>query len=752
MMLVGCGHRAEVLDEGPVREAEHALGMFAIDHEVRRRRSQQVVDIEFCHGHIQHDRIGDMQPDAFHPGESPPQRESQRLQQWEEFRPGRGDPIDRRREQRSVIPRQQFGPRVRLRSKSFRHCKTHTLSEPRGQQWRGRVDYSAGWMEWVMLRGGVFVGVNRTGGEFPKLRAAAAGAQMMYDWAVDPDRGAMDKSNVHVINDADGEKVVTPDDVTAAVDAVINNGVDQLILYFSGHGLLVNLKETWLLTEAPKKGNAAISVAQSIDDASRGRTPHVVIVSDACRTPAREIVTQSITAVSAFPNEDIGGPRKRVDVFYASAPGQAALELNTVSAQGIFTSILHDALNGILHEAAGRERLVLEPGSDEDTFWYVWSGPLGEYLEVAVGERLYELNINKDQAPWFDVRYGKANLRWLARVPPEIGAANIPAIRQAGTEEVPSNPLNIQTLTEIADDLVTTVSEQPDHIPFELERASRARAPGANDFIESIRSLAQPFPDTEDQFPIRVRGAQLVFVYSRSIQSLGANPPGGKTSRPTNIVVEFSNGTVTVLPVLPGYVTEVSVRDKQIVAVWFARVEAGDVEGETERLRQLRAIITASVQRGRFRLAENGLDVARSLQRHKGDDPSLAVYAAYSFYELRELERLRRMNSALRDQLHGLTLFDVGLLTDSLLRESGGFVEYRADRVPFFPMLSQGWELLDRLEDGRRFGYSYEHADTSRLSLSRVKSAMLPSLWTVFDRRARDELTDITRQGEENYD
>lgn len=38
-----------------------------------------------------------------------------------------------------------------------------------------------------MLRGGVFIGVDKTtGGGLPVLNAAAAGAKEMYDWATAP--------------------------------------------------------------------------------------------------------------------------------------------------------------------------------------------------------------------------------------------------------------------------------------------------------------------------------------------------------------------------------------------------------------------------------------------------------------------------------------------------------------------------------------------------------------------------------------
>jgi hypothetical protein len=101
------------------------------------------------------------------------------------------------------------------------------------------------------------------------------------------------------------------------------------------------------------------------------------------------------------------------------------------------------------------------------------------------------------------------------------------------------------------------------------------------------------------------------------------------------------------------------------------------------------------------------------------------------------------MDMALSEQLRGSTLFDVGLLSYALSRESGEPVHH-ARAVPFFPMLSQGWELIDRQVNRRRFGYSFEYADMSRLY--GLKSLLLPSLWTVFDWRAREELMEIAFQ------
>ncbi len=606
-------------------------------------------------------------------------------------------------------------------------------------------------METRLVRGGVFIGVDRTKGELDPLYAAASSAKKMYDWAIDPDLGAMDLSCVRLVSDAplsvadpDAEAdarrpVVTPQQVRAAVsDVVEKQGVDQLILYFSGHGMVINGFDTWLLSEAPDDADAAISVSRCIRFARAGITPHVVIISDACRTAATDLYTQDISGASLFRNPPDRIEKMRVDVFYATPLGVSAVEVNRTVPEDIYTDVLHGALTGAVPE-------ILSPGKTTDDTWrYVWSAKLGKYLEIAVAKRLIALQIvDEDRTPKCDVNSGDDNLHWLVRLrpPPPSGAVVIPD-EPRWDESVPLE--DSITVAQVAEGLVQAIADPAASFKGQLERAGRAPAPGASRFVESVQDLAQPFT-RRLQLPeaaITVQGAAFTratssrgsrYLYADdSRQSISLEPLLGM--RPENVVAEFDNGTVALLPVLPGYVTDITVHGREIIAVSFE-----SRQGQPDKLdaiRELRAVVSASVQRGRFGLADNGLEIARSLQALKGEDPALAVYAAYSYYEIQANEQIYRMNAALRDQLSGSTLFDVGLLSGYLSQDASDFVEIRQwarDRtvVPYVPLLAQGWELLD--------GAAIDDRSWSE----RVRSKLIPSLWTVFDISAASDLVEM---------
>src|SRR5262245_16508711 len=85
----------------------------------------------------------------------------------------------------------------------------------------------------TMPRAWICIGVDQTG-NLDKLNDAAAGARRMHEWALG--QGITNHTHAKLITDEDDKKV-TPDAIADAVAEICGGaGVDQLIVYFAGHG------------------------------------------------------------------------------------------------------------------------------------------------------------------------------------------------------------------------------------------------------------------------------------------------------------------------------------------------------------------------------------------------------------------------------------------------------------------------------------------------------------------------------------
>jgi hypothetical protein len=101
-----------------------------------------------------------------------------------------------------------------------------------------------------MTRAGIFIGVDKAG-DLPQLGDAAAGARRMYEWALY--QGLPERTHARLITDSGGRKV-EPTEISGAVESICNGaGVDQLVLYFAGHGVNLQRGDRWLLSDAPAR-------------------------------------------------------------------------------------------------------------------------------------------------------------------------------------------------------------------------------------------------------------------------------------------------------------------------------------------------------------------------------------------------------------------------------------------------------------------------------------------------------------------
>src|SRR5690349_16838550 len=132
------------------------------------------------------------------------------------------------------------------------------------------------------VRGAVFIGVSQAG-RLPRLEAAIAGVAKMREWAT-VDQG-FDESSVKVITDATGP-VTVRNIKTAVSELLTNTGLEQILIYFAGHGVNLGGAEYWLLSGAPADSDEAVNLDGSVSLARMSGVPHVVFISDACRTAA----------------------------------------------------------------------------------------------------------------------------------------------------------------------------------------------------------------------------------------------------------------------------------------------------------------------------------------------------------------------------------------------------------------------------------------------------------------------------------
>lgn len=585
-----------------------------------------------------------------------------------------------------------------------------------------------------MLRAGIFIGVDRVG-DLPPLNDAAAGARRMHAWALT--QGMVDRTHARLVTDARRRRV-QPNVIYDAIKELVDGpGVDQLIVYFAGHGLNINRSEHWLLSDAPGQANAAVNVAGSVDLAGYCGIQHVVIVSDACRVAPQGIQWQNVRGVDIFPNTGGGTRAKPIDQFFACVLGRTAAELRdpVAAAAGyfaVYTAALLDALNG------KRAEVLESANTPGDTAYYVRPDRLEEYLESEIPARVrargLEYSVNQEPEAFILSRN-----KWLSQIaasaaPP--GLDHVPPL--------PSPPASLRTVT--AELIGSAIEGGRPAVDHQLETTRTAPVRGAEQLAGTVDLVAtQVGPDHfESQCGIKVRGARIAefFAPRANGRVLGAEREllridWVEEPAAASVLLRFEGGGGAVVPAVPGFLASLTFDAGELVDVAYepsANTERWErFEERATDVRALRAVAAASSMHGRFRLVgrEAGR-IASQMQYVKGIDPTLAIYAAYAYHDLQKVYRISEMSRFLRIDI-GVTFFDLELLSRRLV---GKPVHPKADIVPFVPLLSQGWTLLEA------------HRIRLHPALEGIQATTRESLWSLFTDEGVAKLREAMQSGE----
>ena len=592
-----------------------------------------------------------------------------------------------------------------------------------------------------MKRAAIIIGVKKTGG-LHELQAALDGADQMKTWA--ENHGF---TSIALITD---EKApVTVAEIKKAVNAVLElDKFDQLFIYFAGHGVNLLYNEYWLLSGAPVDGNEAINVSGSIVLAKYSGIPHVVFISDACRTAPEGIQGQGIKGSEIFQNLPRLGIQKSVDIFYATLLGEAALEVEYPTASKIYKSIYTEELIATL--SGKRPDILCLPKEPKDAKLYLRPHPLKRHLTKEVPKLIFNAlgeNSFRKQTPDAEVLSdefafvqafdsqaldGGETLDKLQRTEAEIVQAKI------DNEEDRKRSIEIAYRGE---DLGSLGIFRPQEISLEnADWLTIALHKAGLLFYEERKLLYPRIFDhkkieahnalhSENQCGFLVKGGTIRSFYTS--QGYVVDPDNERkvfvnmdSQTALNVMIELRTGRLIVVPGIKGFICVLSVEKEELrnVAYEPARDSWRWGEGEDARgeVRTLRNLIAASVHEGVFRIeGEEVENIAKNIRSMKGLDPTLAVYAAYSFHRLGLTEHIIDMERYLIRDV-GTTLFDVAMLTETEMVESNA--------LPGFPMLAQGWSLLTA------FGLRTIELESLQPYIA------YNSLWTVFNPQAKSLL------------
>lgn len=566
-----------------------------------------------------------------------------------------------------------------------------------------------------MNRAVLLIGVSQAGG-LGKLKAVESSIDKMAAWA--KSQGIPDDQIIRR-TDAGGLKVTVADlfnDIKALAD---RDTIEQLIVYFSGHGVVNNRQEYWLLSDAPVNAAAAVNIEGNVSLARAGAFEHVVFLSDACRTPTQGVQYGRIIGSDIFPNIEDAELERSVDIFFATSLGAPALEVRQSEQgqqyQAMFTEALLDALNGKIPEAIRDGR--------------VRPRPLKKALPKKVWDKLKAsgLSLSTSQTP--DARITSEDEAWLASLPPSVPATATPPDIDVTSATPPDATAPLST-REVAQLVVEEALRNESYgraatTPVEVKTLTgRGVSKNATAMLKSMarvvgNRLPQPLPE-KPGFEIHGRGVTGVTCTDGAahlgLQGDAVTVSVNTDERQSQALIEFDDGSGVLLPVIAGFVGVLRLHERGLDEVWYEPADEFDASLSREELDYLRQAVIKASSLGVFALESDDADaLAVRMQNLKFQDPALAVYAAYAYHDIGQLSRIAQMQGYLQDRLH-VRLYDLALLSRGLLKDAG-----LADAVvPALPMLSQGWALTGALS-GR-----------IPTELDGLRQQLRPSLWSLY--------------------
>jgi hypothetical protein len=580
-----------------------------------------------------------------------------------------------------------------------------------------------------MAKALVAIGVGKTAGSFPTLKGAVKDAQSFYAW------GRAQGFDCRLFIDQ-GRKKVRVVDIFDAIDKFVRAKIySQIVVYFSGHGILKAPDcELWLMSGAPRNPNEVVNVYSSVTNARGSGIEHVVFISDACRSLPTELSEASLHGQDLFSYIRSADPMPEVDVFYATLPGNVALEVPPDATnqrdRGLLTHCLLEALEGRVPE-------VIHPFDERGvTSRVVPCRPLKAWLSTAVPLAAEAICFRLQQKPDSRIE-SDASKKYLARLsdpatlsklrPSLLTTSDVPTVEKPAARHEESGPRRL-----VPSRMGTGTGTPVQQVPARKRKVlAEKRFPDLAKRDKSVNTIANASALQRMTTGVVVKGA----VISSAVRSSGlaelatdgrdswidieagqvGHTPQGYGEA---IALRFANGTGTVLAVIPGYVATVVMEEGRIATINYTpgihsrnHVQYLQV---AEQLELRRAAVAVAAGNGTFSTTSSGsmalADYVRFLKRI---DPTLGVYACYAYARVGQFSAVSDIYDVMAREPEPVP-FDVVMLAQFFTA-----TEYPM-APPGMPMMTQGWMSMGRCEQ------------LLPVALVEARKHTLPSLWASF--------------------
>jgi len=577
-----------------------------------------------------------------------------------------------------------------------------------------------------MKRAAVIIGVNGVR-SLPGLTDAVNGAHRMAQWAR--------QQGMQVFTFTDEAGPLDIGQLKRKIRELVEpRNQKQLLIYFAGHGFNIRYGEYWLLSDAMVDPQAAINLDGTVAQARQSGIPHVVFISDACRTAPEGIAAQFISGSEIFPNDPVGGVENPVDIFFASTLGRPALEVRAQDSAESYSSLY---TNFLVKALAGEEREVIESMTVEGrTVNTVKPRRLKTFLQKKLPEQLSALNLFGQAIQVPDARITSDDSAWLSIV--AAAPLSLPVSRSGSLFDLPAGARRSPTVSSIVEQLLRDIMSgtQSDieltAVPADV-RADVAAMIGA---AAKGTTPAEPTPWAVGG-GVRVEGDDIAEIYGAGAVASKVGASGGFASvnniagPATSVLVVYGDGSSSVAPIMPGYVTTLCIEQGELVDIFFepafSQAQAADQCAQSAEASRLHRVLSGAARLGVLpgRESPSLLGSLVSWVDAHAVDPAIVLYTAYACYEQALPSSIALLRRSFVTRMH-VTFFDLALLSRA---RSGSEASSKEQVVPSFPLLSKGWALMPLtvpLHNG----------------LSDIRAYVQPSLWTKFSPKGTARLRD----------